>query len=355
MSILTAPTGFDAWLDENPARHGPEVDFGTIWTSEFALGDHRVSFVEGTGELIVVDDRDTDVRVLGRYLHPVEAEDALGHWSTEVKQPGSLDRLLERFPDYHQVVTVHVDDRAVYAIVLDANGERERIHDPGAELPFENAVSDMFATPVDVEGRRLTLWSESYGLDRSVNPVATLLAATGHPVTGRAAIEDLERDPLPQAFIDSVDSPSRSVEREWMARDFNRRHGDIEYGSGWTSNSDLDETWHVRWNIGSGELYRVNSAGTSLQVLGVYPDRRAVDTTLEGWGSAARRPGGLDQLVGMPPIGEPRFVDRVDQLEQRLAMQEPFGLDIDPGNLDPSSTATVIPEPDFYDDGMDLP
>jgi hypothetical protein len=103
---------------------------------------------------------------------------------------------------------------------------------------------------------------------------------------------------------------------------------------------------------------------------------------LEGWGSLARQPGGLDQVErfhalveqrnqlseqglrdeagdfdfvsirdlgsGVPDVVERRFVDRVDQLEQRLALTD----DPDPStDLDPSDT--LDPDPDLNDE-MDI-
>ncbi len=350
MTTLTEPTAYDIWVSQDPARGSGEIDFETCWTSTFAPGEHRVSYLEGTGELIVVDDRD-EVRVLGRYRDLYRAEDAVGAWSTEANKPGSLDRLLGRFPDHHHLVTVHEPDgRAVFGLVVDVNGDRERIYEPLTDetlrVPFGEEISGLHALPIRVGDRGLVLFAEQHGIGRIVNPMATLLAGHGHPILGRAIVGDLSQ-PLDPSLIDSLDPP-RSVHQEWVARDFTRQQPEVDYGTTWTSNTDLDETWRVSWNPGSGELYRLNDTDTALQVLGVYPDRAAVETVLEGWGSLARKPGGLDQLPGMPEVAELRFVDRIDQLEQRLAFHD----GPDP-SIERDPIATVDPEPDLNDE-MDI-
>ena len=404
MNTIVEATGYDTWLDEDPARRGPHTDFGDGWTSTLAPGEHRVSYVDGTGELIAVDEREREVRVLGRYRDLYTAEDAIGPWFTLAGQRGSLDRLYERFPDDRHLVTIERSDtRPVFGLVIDVNGDRGRIHEPitGEMIagPFPDAISDMHAIPVPIGEQRLVLFAEERGLDHDMNPTATLLAGTGHPILGRALVCNLER-PINPASIDLLDPP-RSVHREWVARDFTRLQPNIDYGTTWTSNADLDETWTVSWNPGSGELYRLNDTDTALQVLGVYPDRAAVETVLEGCGSLARqpggldqverfhaldqhrhqldkqplrdangdldfvsirdlsseppswpdlaaKPGGLDQLPGMPEVAEPRFVDRIDQLEQRLAFTD----EPDPSNeRDPSDG--LDPEPDLNDE-MDI-
>ena len=161
MSTLTEPTAYDTWVAQDPARGSGEIDFGTIWTSDFAPGDHRVSFVQGTGELIVVDERD-ELRVLGRYPHLYAAEDALGPWFKLALEPGSLDGLIERFPDHHHLVTVpEPDGRPVFGLVVDVNGDRERIHQPFTDetlmVPFSDAISDLHALPIRVGDRGLVL------------------------------------------------------------------------------------------------------------------------------------------------------------------------------------------------------
>jgi hypothetical protein len=347
------PVEYQSWLSDDPDRRSVESDFGSLWTSQSAPGDFRVSFMHGTGELIVVDDREHQVRVLGRFQHLYAAEEALGLWSEEAIKPGSLDRLTERFPDYRNLVTVAVPDpRPVYGVVLDVNGDRERVHEPmtGETLaaPFSDAISDMYVIGLRGRERGLTLWAEETALDQSVNPTATALAGHGHPINGRALLCSLDQ-PIDPTVVDAIDPP-RSVHRDWVAQDFTRRLPDIDYGTTWTSNADLDETWRVSWNPGSGELYRINSADTALQVLGVYTPGE-IETAMDGWGSLADRPGGLDQLAGMPPVAEPRFVDRVDELEQRAATYD----DLDAGDADvePDAIDTLSFEPVFNDE-MDI-
>jgi hypothetical protein len=383
MNTIVAAPGYDTWLNEDPARRCPHTDFGDLWTTQDGSGEYRVSYVDGTGELIAVDDGERGVRVLGRYRDLYTAEDAIGPWPELAREPGSLDRLYERFPDDRHLVTIDApDSRPVYGLVIDVNGDRERIHEPITDEtlagPFPPAFGDISAIPIRIGQDPLVLIAEEHGLDQSVNPTATLLAGTGHPVLGRALVADLAR-PMDPSLVDGLDPP-RSMRREWVARDFTRLQPDINYGTTWTTHTDLDETWRVSWNPGSGELYRLNDTDTALQVLGTYPTQAAVDTAMEGWGSLARQPGGLDQVerfhalveqrnqlteqglrdeagdldfvsirdLGGPDVIEPRFVDRVDQLEQRLALTN----DPDPStDLDPSDT--LEPEPDL-DDEMDI-
>jgi hypothetical protein len=385
MNTIVEATGYDTWLNEDPARRCPHTVFGDLWTTQDGPGEYRVSYVDGTGELIAVDEAEREVRVLGRYRDLYTAEDAIGPWPALAGQSGSLDRLYERFPDDRHLITIDAPDpRAVFGLVIDVNGDRERIHEPLSDAtlagPFPPAFGDIRAIPIRIGQDRLVLFAEKDGLDQSVNPTATLLAGTGHPILGRALVANLER-PMDPSLVDGLDPP-RSMHREWVARDFTRLQPDIDYGTTWTSSSDLDETWRVSWNPGSGELYRLNDTDTALQVLGTYPDRAAVDTVLEGWGSLARQPGGLDQVErfhalveqrnqlseqglrdengdldfvsirdlgsGMPDVVERRFVDRVDQLEQRLALTD----DPDPStDLDPSDT--LDPDPDLNDE-MDI-
>ena len=383
MNTIVEATGYDTWLDEDPARRSPHTDFGDLWTTKDGSGEYRVSYVAGTGELIAVDDAEREVRVLGRYRDLYTAEDAIGPWPELAREPGSLDPLYERFPDDRHLVTIDAPDpRPVYGLVIDVNGNRERIHEPITDEtlagPFPPAFGDIRAIPIHIGQDRLVLIAEKDGLDHDVNPTATLLAGTGHPILGRALVGDLERSMDP-SLVDGLDPP-RSVHREWVARDFTRLHPDVDYGSTWTTHADLDETWRVSWNPGSGELYRVNDTDTALQVLGTYPDRAAVDTVLEGCGSLARQPGGLDLVerfhtldrqrhqlsvqglrddngdldfvsirdLGGPDVAEPRFVDRVDQLEQRLALTD----DTDP-SIEFDASDTLEPDPDLNDE-MDI-
>jgi hypothetical protein len=76
--------------------------------------------------------------------------------------------------------------------------------------------------------------------------------------------------------------------KDWIDEPKRARSGEVDFGVWWTLAGNEREfpRWRVSWIKDTGELYACQPAKDKLIVLGVIPERQAVEQVLEDWGNS---------------------------------------------------------------------
>ena len=118
----------------------------------------------------------------------------------------------------------------------------------------------------------------------------------------------------------------------WLARVPARRAPEVDFGTTWTSDFDLDEPWRLSWNSGTGELIAVSHTTHGVEVLGSFERAEDVGTAVPDWAQRALRPGGLDDLRADLVARERRLVEHGPDAVYGLVIR-------------PDGTTTTLHEP----------
>lgn len=190
-----------SWMDRDPRRHAPEVDFGTCWTRESDPDTQwAVTWNSGTGELYTHSH--DDIEVLGTFDTAHDVRQALPDWARHAVQPGGLD-WARRLTVGAEFMTTNDPDVAVYGIVLGTDGTHTRLLQP-VEYPDVSARIGGLLDVVTINpSEKVIMWVDDLGHSKHlpVNPTATVLYGTGWPIVGDVVITNDDDRPLPTELV----------------------------------------------------------------------------------------------------------------------------------------------------------
>ena len=140
-------TAYDEWIGQSSARHAPEVDFGTTWTTAQRPDvNWRLSWNTGSHELIAVTRPGDEVERLGWYPSIEEAARVVSDWVQLASQPGGLDTMRSHIRDWNDAEADFRQDAADYA----------------QELKWEELGPPHWQEYLDDVDRRVLIDGESY-------------------------------------------------------------------------------------------------------------------------------------------------------------------------------------------------
>ena len=206
-------TPYQRWIERDPARHGPEVDFGTQWTSDRRPHEMwRVSWNSGSGELVAVTHAGDEVEVLGQFDSADDVTQALPHWARQALHPGGLDDVRLALAERRRALTEPQPPPPVYGMVIEPDGSTRNLHEPiTAQAAARHIGTDVLdvarVRPERAENRRgVMMWVDDLGHTKGlpVNPVATQLYGTGWPIVGTAVVFDDGDAELPRSISEGL-------------------------------------------------------------------------------------------------------------------------------------------------------